>query len=219
MRYHVGGTGGERAYTRGRTLFDISSKRYDQLLHDICLQNLHVVVAVDRAGIVGADGETHQGLYDMTILLSMPNIEILAPRDYAELDYFLYYAVCEAKGPVAVRDPRASESSIFADFAHVPVSKAQVLKAGSDISLLFAGFIGVEVYEAAEILEKDGIFCEVIDLRRVKPLDGETILASLRRQAVLFAVKTACTTTESAQESLTPFIKRSQSFLCFGRRQ
>ena len=154
---------------------------YDQLLHDICLQNLHVVVAVDRAGIIGADGETHQGLYDMTILLTMPNIEILAPRDYAELDYFLYYAVCEAKGPVAVRYPRASESSIFADFAHVPVPKAQVLKTGSDVTLLFAGFIGVEVYEAAEILEKDGILCEVIDLRRVKPLDGETILASAQK--------------------------------------
>ena len=154
---------------------------YDQLLHDICLQNLHVVIAVDRAGIVGADGETHQGLYDMTILLTMPNIEILAPRDYAELAYFLYYAVCEAKGPVAVRYPRASESKIFAGFSHIPVSKAQVLKDGSDITLLSCGFLAVEVYEAAEILERDGISVEVIDLRRVKPLDEETILASARK--------------------------------------
>jgi len=154
---------------------------YDQLLHDICLQNLHVVIAVDRAGIVGADGETHQGLYDMTILLTMPNIEILAPRDYAELAYFLYYAVCEAKGPVAVRYPRASESKIFAGFSHIPVSKAQILKDGSDITLLSCGFLAVEVYEAAEILERDGISVEVIDLRRVKPLDEETILASARK--------------------------------------
>lgn len=151
---------------------------FDQILHDICLQKLHVVLAIDRAGIVGADGETHQGLYDLPMLLTMPGMEILAPRDYAELSYMLHYAVEEAVGPVAIRYPRASESVDFQQFEQIPVSKAQYLRTGKDITILSTGFIAVEAYKASLILEKEGISCDVIDLRRIKPLDETTILES-----------------------------------------
>ena len=151
---------------------------FDQVLHDICLQKLHVVLAIDRAGIVGADGETHQGLYDIPMLLTMPGIEILAPRDYKELAFMLRYAVEEAKGPVAIRYPRASESEQFQMFDQISIEKAQYLNKGSDISLLSAGFLAVEVFEASQILEKEGILADVIDLRRIKPLDEKTILES-----------------------------------------
>ena len=158
---------------------------FDQILHDICLQKLHVVIAVDRAGIVGADGETHQGIYDLPILLTMPGIEILTPRDYAELDLMLRYAVNDAEGPVAIRYPRASESPTFHDFPQLPVCGAQFLRRGSDATILSCGFLTVEAYEAARILGEEGIFCDVLDLRRVKPLDEESILASARRTGLV----------------------------------
>lgn len=151
---------------------------FDQILHDICLQKLHVVLSIDRAGIVGADGETHQGIYDLPMLLIMPGMEILAPRDYAELAFMLRYACLEAVGPVAVRYPRSSETAQFVDFPQIPVEKAQILSVGSDITLLSVGFLSAEAFKAAAILEKEGVSCEVIDLRRIKPLDEEVILAS-----------------------------------------
>jgi len=153
---------------------------YDQVLHDICLQKLHVVLAIDRAGIVGADGETHQGLYDISMLLSMPGMQILAPRDYSELSFMLRYAVREAKGPVAIRYPRASESIEVYPPEQLPIDKAQYLDRGSDITLLSVGFLAGEVCEASRILRKEGIQCDVIDLRRIKPLDENTILESVR---------------------------------------
>ena len=153
---------------------------YDQVLHDICLQKLHVVLAIDRAGIVGADGETHQGLYDISMLLSMPGMQILAPRDYSELSFMLRYAVREAKGPVAIRYPRASESIEVYPLERLPIDKAQYLDRGSDITLLSVGFLAGEVCEASRILRKEGIQCDVIDLRRIKPLDENTILESVR---------------------------------------
>jgi 1-deoxy-D-xylulose-5-phosphate synthase len=154
---------------------------YDQILHDICLQQLHVVLAIDRAGITGADGETHQGLYDIPMLLSMPGMEVLAPRDYPELSFMLRYAVFEAKGPVAIRYPRASESMEFQQFEQIPIGKSQHLMTGTDITLLSVGFLAGEVCEAARILKNDGIQADVIDLRRIKPLDEESILASVRK--------------------------------------
>jgi len=154
---------------------------FDQILHDICLQKLHVVLAVDRAGIVGADGETHQGLYDLAILLSMPGMEILAPRSYSELSFMLQYAVQESKGPVAIRYPRASESDEYQILEQIPVNKAQYLRNGSDITILSVGFLAEQALEASRLLECEGIFADVIDLRRIKPLDEETILESARK--------------------------------------
>jgi 1-deoxy-D-xylulose-5-phosphate synthase len=154
---------------------------FDQILHDICLQKLHVVLAIDRAGIVGADGETHQGLYDLPVLLTMPGIEILSPRNYSELQFMLRYAVLDAKGPVAVRYPRSSESADGKVYPTLPIYKAQLLAKGSHISLISVGVMASEAMKASLILAKDGITCDVLDLRRVKPLDESSILSSARK--------------------------------------
>lgn len=154
---------------------------YDQILHDICLQKLHVVLAIDRAGIVGPDGETHQGLYDMALLLPMPNIEIFAPRNFEDLKKMLSYAVLEAEGPVAIRYPRASEALTGEKSPEMnpDVRKAQTLKKGNDIIFISVGYMAGEVLAAAEILGREGISCEVMDLRCVKPIDEEAVLQSV----------------------------------------
>ena len=154
---------------------------YDQILHDICLQKLHVVLAIDRSGIVGPDGETHQGLYDIPMLLAMPGLEILAPSNYFELGRMLDYAVNTAVGPVAIRYPRCSESVSLASIETSSHHKARYLTHGKDVTILAAGVMSVEALEAAHILREEGIKCEVIDLRWIKPLDEETILDSIRK--------------------------------------
>lgn len=153
---------------------------YDQILHDICLQKLHVVLAIDRSGIVGPDGETHQGLYDISMLLAMPGLEILAPANYVELKQMLDYAINTAKGPVAVRYPRCSEASAPSVFETSGHHKSRYLTRGRDVTILSAGVMSVEALEAAHILREEGIECEVIDLRWIKPLDEDTILESIR---------------------------------------
>ncbi len=158
---------------------------FDQLLHDICLQKLHVVIAVDRAGIVGADGETHQGLYDLPMLLTMPGIEVFAPRDYDELERMMNYAVFEAKGPVAVRYPRASESVLFRETAPDAVTKAQLIRKGSAATILSVGILCEEAFRAGEILSEEGIECDCLDLRRVKPLDADAILKSAQKTGIV----------------------------------
>lgn len=155
-------------------------RAYDQILHDICLQKLHVVLAIDRAGIVGPDGETHQGLYDISILMAMPEIEIFAPRDFMELSKMLTYAVEKATGPVAIRYPKGGEtlvSDIYSEF----VKESRILQEGSDISFLSVGVMASEVVKAAIILEKDGFSCEIIDLRILKPLDENVIIHSAKK--------------------------------------
>ena len=160
-------------------------RAYDQILHDICLQKLHVVLALDRAGIVGPDGETHQGIYDISILQAMPGMEIFAPRDFSELSIMLSYAVMEANGPVAIRYPRGSEEVIEGE--HISISKrSQVLRSGEDITILSAGVMAKEAMEAADILKKEaGLSCEVIDLRCLKPLDEEAILKSVKKTKLI----------------------------------
>lgn len=157
---------------------------FDQLLHDVALQNLHVVFAIDRAGIVGPDGETHQGIYDLPILLAMPGFTVFAPRDYGELKLMLRYAILENKGPVAIRYPRASEVDLGV-LPSIPVTKAQYLHKGSDITILTVGFMAAEVMKSVSLLEQQGISATVLDLRCLKPLDEETILEAIAHRPVL----------------------------------
>lgn len=149
-------------------------RAYDQVLHDICLQNLHVVFAIDRAGIVGADGPTHQGMYDISMLLSMPNIEILAPRDFVEFEMMMKYAVNEAKGPVAVRYPRSGEFVVPVK-EHIQLPDMQYLYRGNDAVIFTAGTMASEAYSTVQILAGSGISCDLIDIRRLKPLNATNI--------------------------------------------
>ena len=160
-------------------------RAYDQLIHDVCLQNLHMVLPIDRAGVVGADGETHQGMYDISFLNAMPNMSILSPSCYRELAEMLDYAVNVHKGPVAIRYPRGVEDSenLAPTFEF---AKGYILKDGSDIAIFTAGRMIKTASEVAEILDAKGIKAGIYVLPTIKPLDTEFVKAnSMDKKLVL----------------------------------
>ena len=159
-------------------------RAYDQVLHDVCLQNLHVVFPVDRAGIVGADGETHQGVYDISFLSHMPNMTILAPSGFDELDAMLRYAINTHSGPVAIRYPRGGVQSDFKnDFVF---GKAVTVKSGKDLTVIASGRTVKTAESVSEILDSYGISCEITALPTIKPLDEAAVIAAaMKTQAVI----------------------------------
>lgn len=158
-------------------------RAYDMILQDVAMQNLHVVFAVDRAGLVGADGETHQGIFDISFLRSIPNMQILCPSNQAELEAMLWEAVFHMKGPVVVRYPRGCDCALTQIVPH------PVMKHGKDITLISYGILINEVLAAAELLEKEGISAEVIKLNSVKPIDLDTIAASVQKTGHLLVAE------------------------------
>ncbi len=151
-------------------------RAYDQTLHDVCLQNLHVVFAIDRAGIVGADGETHQGVYDISYLSHMPNMTILSPSSFKMLDEMLWFAINEHKGPIAIRYPRGTDEYICDNsFAY---GKAIKHREGNDISIITSGRMTLRAFEVLDMVSCD---CEIIELTTLKPLDEETLLKSINK--------------------------------------
>lgn len=153
-------------------------RAYDMLLHDIALQNLHVVLAVDRAGLVGDDGETHQGIFDVAYLSSIPNMTILSPASFAELREMLEYAVFQVRGPVAVRYPRGGEDGYDGCTGRVG---AAVLAPGRDLTLVTYGAMTGEVLRAAELLSRRGVSAEVVKLNVIHPADYEAAAASVQK--------------------------------------
>jgi 1-deoxy-D-xylulose-5-phosphate synthase len=151
---------------------------FDQIIHDVCLQNLNVTFAMDRAGIVGADGPTHHGLLDIAYLRGYPHIVLMAPKDEAELRDMLLTAV-DHPGPAAIRYPRGNGYGvdISAEPKKMEIGKAEILRDGGEIAILAYGSMVYPAMQAAENLEKDGIDARVINARFVKPLDSELILA------------------------------------------
>ncbi len=152
-------------------------RAYDQILHDTCIQKLPVVFAVDRAGIVGEDGETHQGLFDITFLRTMPNMSIMAPANEDELRHMLFTAINYAEGPVAIRYPR--DRGVGVDLAEprvLPWGKGEVLSEGEDLLIIAAGTVVNTALKASEKLFWQGIKTTVINARFIKPLDEELIL-------------------------------------------
>lgn len=139
---------------------------YDQLIHDIALSNLHVVLAVDRAGMVGADGETHHGIFDATFLSDIPNMTVLCPSNYAELRSMLRRAVFEIDGPVAIRYPRGGEGAYRDDSGS---SNLVELRDGSDITLCAYGTTINNVLDAAELLSQQGISAHVVKINCISP--------------------------------------------------
>ena len=140
----------------------------DMLFHDVALDGLHVVFGVDRAGLVGADGETHQGVFDLALLSAVPGMMVLAPASFAELRTMLRWAVEVCRAPVAVRYPRGGEESYDADCKVEPVT---LLREGRDITLITHGILTGPVLQAAERLEEQGISAQVVKLNRVCPLE------------------------------------------------
>lgn len=152
---------------------------YDQVIHDICLQNLHVVMCIDRAGIVGNDGETHQGVFDMASFSLIPNITIMAPKNFEELEKMLEFAINYDK-PVAIRYPRGGESNIHFDKCEkIQIGKSELIKEGNDVSIIAIGKMVSRAAQVAELLEKRGIDAEIINARFLKPLDDKIIESSI----------------------------------------
>ncbi len=151
-------------------------RAYDQLVHDICLQNLPVVFAMDRGGLVGEDGPTHHGVFDISYLRHIPNIVLMSPKDENELRSMLYTAV-KHEGPIAVRYPRGEGEGVALEttFREIPIGKAEVLSEGGEIMFLAYGQMVSVAQTAAGLLSAKGRSAGVVNLRFAKPLDGELI--------------------------------------------
>jgi 1-deoxy-D-xylulose-5-phosphate synthase len=151
-------------------------RAFDQIIHDVCLQNLPVVFAIDRGGIVGDDGKTHQGTFDISYLTLIPNMVVAAPKDENELQHLLYTAVKSGK-PMAVRYPRSPGLGVPLDTAlhEIPLGKGEVVKEGSDVAIIAMGASVSPSLEAAQRLARKGIEAAVVNARFAKPLDKALI--------------------------------------------
>ncbi len=153
-------------------------RTYDMLIHDVAIQRLHVVLAVDRTGLVGEDGETHHGVFDAAFLDTVPGMTVLCPSNYAELRSMLRRAVFDINGPVALRYPRGGEGLYRADSGS---AGTVCLREGKDITLISYGILINQVMEAAELLAAQGISAEVLKLNSITPIEFELILASAQK--------------------------------------
>jgi len=165
-------------------------RAYDQVFHDVCLQNLPVVFAIDRAGVVGSDGPTHHGVFDLSYLRHLPNMTLMAPKDENELQHMIQTAI-DHDGPVAIRYPRGNGVGVPLDqtFRKLPVGRGEVLRDGRDAVLLAIGTMVYPALEAAAILASEGIELAVVNVRFVKPLDRELLLAMGTSKGHIFTVE------------------------------
>ncbi len=167
-------------------------RAFDQVIHDVCLQDLNVTLAMDRAGIVGADGPTHHGLLDIAYLRGYPNIVLMAPKDEAEMRDMMLTAI-EHPGPAALRYPRGNGYGvdISAKPKKIDIGKAEVLRSGGDLTLLAYGSMVNPALEAADILRQKGIQATVVNARFVKPLDEELILKLASETPLIVTIEEA----------------------------
>ncbi|MDY3013826.1 MAG: 1-deoxy-D-xylulose-5-phosphate synthase [Evtepia sp.] len=161
-------------------------RSYDMLIHDVAIDRLHVVFCVDRAGLVGDDGETHQGLFDPAFLKTVPGMTVLCPASLDELSVMMRRAIYEISGPVAVRYPRGGENHYNEEHGN---SSACVLRQGRDLTMVTFGTLTGNVLLAADRLRKDGISAEVIKLNQIVPLPTEQVLDSLRKTGRLLVAQ------------------------------
>ena len=157
-------------------------RAYDQILHDVCLESLHVVFAIDRGGIVGEDGSTHHGLFDLCYLRNLPNMVVMAPKDENEMRRMLVTAL-KYDGPIAFRYPRGAGTGTILekDIQPLPIGKAQILKEGEDVLILAIGQSVCEALDAHSELTQLGISATVVNCRFVKPLDVELICSLAKK--------------------------------------
>jgi 1-deoxy-D-xylulose-5-phosphate synthase len=149
----------------------------DQVIHDVALQKLHVVFVLDRAGLVGADGPTHHGTFDLSYLRIIPGMVIMAPKDEAELRNMVYTAIEHCEGPVAVRYPRGSALGVKLEegFSKIEIGKSEKLSDGEDVAILAVGSMVNYAEKASVLLKENGINCEIINMRFIKPLDTKRL--------------------------------------------
>lgn len=166
-------------------------RAYDQLMIDVCMQNLPVIFAVDRSGLVGADGETHQGIFDLTYLRSAPNLVLMAPKDERELQEMLATAL-SLNGPVAIRFPRDKGEGVelhAGDIPVIPVPRAETVRDGSDAALVAVGNSVYRILRVAERLAENGLEVSVLNARFIKPLDEDLITSTISRHPCTFVVE------------------------------
>ena len=159
-------------------------RAYDQIVHDVCIQNLPVFFCMDRAGIVGADGPTHQGMYDISSLRCLPNMVLMAPKDEAELQQMVATGVNYTDGPIAMRYPRGNGYGVplmEEGWESLPIGKGEILRSGDDVLMVGFGSMVYPAMQAAEILHEHGIEATVVNARFAKPLDTELILPLAKR--------------------------------------
>ena len=165
-------------------------RAYDQVVHDLCLQNLPVTLALDRAGLVGEDGPTHHGVFDIAYLRHIPNITVMAPKDENELQHMIKTAV-EYEGPTAVRYPRGIGLGVPMDqeLKTLSIGKADLIRDGRDAAIIAIGTMVAPSIEAAERLSKEGISVAVINARFIKPLDEDMILSAAKKTGRIVTVE------------------------------
>ena len=151
-------------------------RAYDQIIHDVCLPNLHVVFCMDRGGLVGEDGPTHHGHFDITYLRSLPNMTVMAPKDENELRHMLYTAL-QHSGPAAIRYPRGTAIGVPLDpeYKTIPIGESEILSEGKDLLIIALGSMVSPSMEAATILQNEGLSVGVVNCRFVKPLDKSMV--------------------------------------------
>lgn len=161
---------------------------FDMLIHDVSLQGLHVVFGVDRAGIVGSDGETHHGIFDLSYLGTVPGMQILCPASFAELREQMEMAISEMQGPVALRYPRGGEG----EYQTASREEEQLIREGSDVTIVCCGVMVNEALAAARILENRGISAEIVKINLITQKDYPVTLASLHKTGHLIAAEEVC---------------------------
>ncbi|HHZ02745.1 MAG TPA: 1-deoxy-D-xylulose-5-phosphate synthase [Tissierellia bacterium] len=166
-------------------------RAYDQIIHDVALQNLHVIFAIDRAGLVGNDGETHHGVFDEGFLSQIPNMTVLSPADYEEFGKMLEFAL-SFKGPIAIRYPRGSlMENLNNNSQEIVLGKGSLVEEGKDVTIAAAGRMVKRALDVREILKRENIDAEVLNLRFIKPFDRELILNSLNKTKKLVIIDEA----------------------------
>ena len=162
---------------------------YDQVIHDICMQNLPVIMCVDRAGCVGNDGETHQGMFDMSFFKIIPNVVIMAPKDFKELHQMMEFAIT-LKRPVVIRYPRGGEEEpSFEKHISIKLRQSEFLLNGKDVTIIGIGKMTAKAMRVANELKKDGINAEVINARFLKPLDNNNIMKSILKTRFVVTIE------------------------------
>lgn len=162
-------------------------RAYDEIMEDVCLQKLPVVFCIDRAGIVGADGETHHGIFDLSYLKHMPNLTVMAPKDGRELEAMMEFAA-EAEGPCAIRYPRG-EAENFGTDSVIEAGRAEVIREGKDTEIWAIGAMVKKALDAADILEDKGISAGVVNMRFLKPFDLSLLRGSADRFKLIFTLE------------------------------
>jgi 1-deoxy-D-xylulose-5-phosphate synthase len=170
-------------------------RAFDQVLHDVCLQKLPVFFCLDRAGVVGSDGPTHQGLYDIAYLRCIPNLVLMAPKDEAELQRMVATGLEYTDGPIAVRYPRGSGYGVplmDSGWESLPIGKGEILRHGEDVLLVAYGSMVYPAMQAAALLKEYRISATVVNARFVKPLDTDLIVPLAQKFGKVFTLEEGC---------------------------